>query len=70
MPGLAPPAGPAFAPAPPAPARPRRAPDRTVPPLDGLVAVRGYPALTDQAKRTRLHGIDVEAKKAELGGPS
>ena len=36
----------------------------------------GYPQLTDQAKRkilgenlARLHGIDVEAKKAELGVP-
>jgi predicted TIM-barrel fold metal-dependent hydrolase len=37
----------------------------------------GYPQLTEQAKRkilgenlARLHGIDVEAKKAELGVPS
>src|SRR3954469_6363555 len=39
MPGLAPPAGPAFVPAPRAPDRPRPAPDRSVPPLDDLVAV-------------------------------
>ncbi len=39
MPGLAPPAGPAFAPAPPAPGRPRTPPDRTVPPLDAFVEV-------------------------------
>ena len=39
MPGLAPPAGPAFAPAPPAPVRPRTRPDRTVPPLDACVEV-------------------------------
>src|SRR3954470_14293787 len=39
MPGLAPPAGPAFAPVPRAPDRPRPAPDRSVPPLDDLVAV-------------------------------
>lgn len=39
MPGLAPPPGPAFVPAPPAPDRSRPAPDRTVPPLDALVAV-------------------------------
>ena len=39
MPGLAPSAGPAFAPAPPAPPRPRTPPDRTVPPLDALVEV-------------------------------
>ena len=39
MPGLAPPAGPAFAPAPPAPVRPRTRPDRTVPPLDAFVEV-------------------------------
>ena len=38
---------------------------------------RGYPQLTEQAKRkilgenlARLNGIDVEAKKAELGVPS
>jgi predicted TIM-barrel fold metal-dependent hydrolase len=37
----------------------------------------GYPQLTDEAKRkilggnlARLHGIDIEAKKAELGVPS
>ena len=42
-----------------------------------IVEERGYPPLTDQAKRkilgenlARLHGIDVEAKKAELGVPS
>ena len=41
-----------------------------------IVEERGYPQLTDQAKRkilgenlARLHGIDVEAKKAELGVP-
>src|SRR3954469_7159142 len=39
MPGLAPPAGPAFAPAPPAPVPPRVAPARSVPPLDALVEV-------------------------------
>jgi formylglycine-generating enzyme required for sulfatase activity len=39
MPGLAPPAGPAFASAVPAPARPRVPPDRSVPPLDALVDV-------------------------------
>jgi formylglycine-generating enzyme required for sulfatase activity len=39
MPGLAPPAGPAFAPAPPASPRPRIPPDRSVPPLDALVEV-------------------------------
>ena len=43
MPGLAPPAGPAFAPAPTAPPRPRIPPDRSVPPLDALV---GVPAAT------------------------
>ena len=39
-----------------------------------IVEERGYPQLTEQAKRkilgenlARLHGIDVEAKKAELG---
>src|ERR687885_2023536 len=39
-----------------------------------IVEERGYPPLTEQAKRkilgenlARLHGIDVEAKKAELG---
>jgi uncharacterized protein len=38
---------------------------------------RGYPQFTEQAKRkilgeslARPHGIDVEAKKAELGAPS
>ena len=42
-----------------------------------IVEERGYPQLTEQAKRkilgenlARLHGIDVEAKKAELGVPS
>ena len=42
-----------------------------------IVEERGYPPLTEQAKRkilgenlARLHGIDVEAKKAELGVPS
>jgi formylglycine-generating enzyme required for sulfatase activity len=39
MPGLAPPAGPAWHPAPPAPIAPRPAPDRSVPPLDALVEV-------------------------------
>ena len=39
MPGLAPPAGPAFAPAPPAPVRPRTPPDRSVPPLETFVEV-------------------------------
>jgi formylglycine-generating enzyme required for sulfatase activity len=39
MPGLVTPADPAFAPAPPAPSRPRIPPDRSVPPLDALVAV-------------------------------
>ena len=41
-----------------------------------IVEERGYPQLTEQAKRkilggnlARLHGIDVEAKKAELGVP-
>ena len=41
-----------------------------------IVEERGYPQLTDQAKRkilgenlAKLHGIDVEAKKAELGIP-
>jgi uncharacterized protein len=41
-----------------------------------IVEERGYPQLTDQAKRkilgenlARLHGIDVAAKKAELGVP-
>jgi hypothetical protein len=41
-----------------------------------IVEERGYPQLTDQAKRkilgenlARLHGIDVEAKKTELGVP-
>jgi predicted TIM-barrel fold metal-dependent hydrolase len=41
-----------------------------------LVEEHGYPPLTEQAKRkilgenlARLHGIDVEAKKAELGVP-
>jgi len=41
-----------------------------------IVEERGYPQLTDQAKRkilgenlARLHGIDVDAKKAELGVP-
>ena len=42
-----------------------------------IVEERGYPQLTEQAKRkilgeniARLHGIDVDAKKAELGVPS
>ena len=42
-----------------------------------LVDGYGYPQLTEQAKRkilgenlARLHGIDVEAKKKELGVPS
>ena len=42
-----------------------------------IVEERGYPQLTEQAKRkilgenlARLHGIDVEAKKAELGVPA
>jgi predicted TIM-barrel fold metal-dependent hydrolase len=42
-----------------------------------IVEERGYPQLTEQAKRkilgenlARLHGIDVEAKKKELGVPS
>ena len=42
-----------------------------------IVEERGYPQLTEQAKRkilgenlARLHGIDVEGKKAELGVPS
>jgi formylglycine-generating enzyme required for sulfatase activity len=39
MPGLAPPAGPAFAPALPAAVRPRVAPDRSVPPLHASVEV-------------------------------
>ena len=41
-----------------------------------IVEERGYPQLTDQAKRkilgenlAKLHGIDLEAKKAELGVP-
>jgi predicted TIM-barrel fold metal-dependent hydrolase len=41
-----------------------------------IVEERGYPQLTEQAKRkilgenlARLHGIDVESKKAELGVP-
>ncbi len=41
-----------------------------------IVEERGYPQLTEQAKRkilgenlAKLHGIDVEAKKAELGVP-
>jgi hypothetical protein len=41
-----------------------------------IVEERGYPQLTEQAKRkilgenlARLHGIDVESKKAELGAP-
>src|SRR5262252_3781186 len=41
-----------------------------------IVEERGYPQLTEQAKRkilgenlARLHGIDVDAKKAELGVP-
>ena len=41
-----------------------------------IVEERGYPQLTEQAKRkilgenlARLHGIDVEAKKQELGVP-
>jgi len=41
-----------------------------------LCREHGYPQLTEQAKRkilgenlTRLLGIDVEAKKAELGVP-
>lgn len=41
-----------------------------------IVEERGYPELTDQATRkilgenlARLHGIDVDAKKAELGVP-
>ena len=40
-----------------------------------IVTERGYPQLTDQAKRkilggnlARLHGIDVEAKQKELNG--
>ncbi len=39
-----------------------------------IVEDRGYPQLTEQAKRkilgenlARLHGVDIEAKKAELG---
>jgi len=42
-----------------------------------IVEERGYPQLTEQAKRkilgenlARLHGIDVDAKKKELGVPS
>jgi predicted TIM-barrel fold metal-dependent hydrolase len=42
-----------------------------------IVEERGYPPLTEQAKRkilgenlARLHGIDIDAKKAELGVPS
>jgi predicted TIM-barrel fold metal-dependent hydrolase len=41
---------------------------------EDIVSERGYPQLTDQAKRkilggnlARLHGIDVEAKSKELG---
>jgi hypothetical protein len=39
MPGLAPVAGRASFPAPPAPVRPLPAPDRSIPPLDALVEV-------------------------------
>ena len=42
-----------------------------------IVEERGYPQLTEQAKRkilggnlARLHGIDLEAKAAELGAPA
>ena len=41
---------------------------------EDIVSERGYPQLTEQAKRkilggnlARLHGIDVDAKQAELG---
>ena len=44
---------------------------------EDIVTERGYPQLTDQAKRkilggnlARLHGIDPEAKAKELGVPS
>src|SRR3954447_24577709 len=55
MPGLAPPAGPPLHPAPPAPDRPRPAPDRSVPPLGDLVDVpAGVYAIGEPGEERRV----------------
>jgi formylglycine-generating enzyme required for sulfatase activity len=57
MPGLAPPAGPAFAPARPAPARPPIPPDRSVPPLDALVEVPAATYRLGEPGEERRHAV-------------